>query len=271
LLTFQTLQTHTISLFSADMHHQLIDLFGLTAFSFTLYKDCQIYNSFEELVKSKHEDPRDIYLTGWQVRASILFYIFSLMTHLIDSKLGPRSGNIITYNLARIRDTIWISMMFPLGLLVSILFWTLYHIDRDLVFPVKNDEYFPSYVNHLWHTLPLLIRVYEVFMIKRVEWLIDVNGKKTQIALLSAFVSAYITRICYYHSWSGMWPYAVIDVFWDIGVHAFVGFSAVVFMAFLGFNRLANYIGECRFREFDEKLQFVKKDGKEGIKVGIKH
>jgi len=108
-------------------------------------------------------------------------------------------------------------------------------------------------------------------MVKRVEWLSESEGKKTQTVLLSAFVFAYIVRICCYFNWSGKWPYAVISVFWDIGVHAFVGFSTAVFMVFLGFNRLANYVGECRFRELNEEVKEGVKGGvKGGVKEGIK-
>ncbi len=35
------------------------------------------------------------------------------------------------------------------------MFWTLYSIDRKLIFPEHMDAVIPVYVNHIMHTLPL--------------------------------------------------------------------------------------------------------------------
>jgi hypothetical protein len=44
---------------------------------------------------------------------------------------------------------------------VATMFWAIYSIDRELVFPVSLDKYFPVYVNHILHTtvLPLQVTV----------------------------------------------------------------------------------------------------------------
>lgn len=37
---------------------------------------------------------------------------------------------------------------------VSFIFWALYAVDRELIFPASVDEWFPSWLNHIMHTLP---------------------------------------------------------------------------------------------------------------------
>merc|ERR1712166_383420 len=86
------------------MLHQSLDLFGLLAFSYTLYTDTKIYNTYEYLIEYQKETPRTLFLTGWQIRTSIVFYIISLFSHVLRNK-----------QLNKLRDTLWLSILFPLG------------------------------------------------------------------------------------------------------------------------------------------------------------
>lgn len=47
-------------------------------------------------------------------------------------------------------------MVAPNSIFVVAIFWTLYYVDRELLFPMELDKYVPSYVNHISHTLVLL-------------------------------------------------------------------------------------------------------------------
>ena len=53
----------------------------------------------------------------------------------------------------QIRDYYFATLAFPIGQFVGIIFWTLWHINRELVFPKAFDSIFPSYINHLMHTV----------------------------------------------------------------------------------------------------------------------
>ena len=40
--------------------------------------------------------------------------------------------------------------------LVTVTFWSIYHIDRDLIWPVQDSLVIPDFQNHITHTVPLI-------------------------------------------------------------------------------------------------------------------
>ena len=70
---------------------------------------------------------------------------------LLDSK------NVFAYlksasGLQKVRDYLFATLAFPIGQFVGIVFWTLYNIDREIIFPVVLDKIYPNYINHMLHT-----------------------------------------------------------------------------------------------------------------------
>lgn len=62
---------------------------------------------------------------------------------LMDQKHQPR--------ILKIKDYVMASFAFPLAMFVSITFWTLYAIDRDLIQPkLIDDAIYPRYTD-LFH------------------------------------------------------------------------------------------------------------------------
>ena len=54
--------------------------------------------------------------------------------------------------LGRLEDKVYSTVAFPYAVFVFITFWTLYSIDRDLVFPEFLDDYVPAALNHMMHS-----------------------------------------------------------------------------------------------------------------------
>lgn len=54
------------------------------------------------------------------------------------------------------------TFIFPFSLMVSLMFWGLYNINRDFVLPEACDEIFPKWLNHSVHTNILLLPVVEL-------------------------------------------------------------------------------------------------------------
>ena len=135
-------------------------------------------------------------------------------------------------------------IVFPLGIEVCVVFWGIWAIDRELVLPSDNDDYFPAYINHLWHTFPLILRIVEGLFVKRMK-----PPKKTQALVLSLFIGSYITRILYYHSWSGRWPYDIMKVVWNKGLSYFFAFCMVLYLLLWSFNRLGDKITEEKLKK----------------------
>lgn len=46
------------------------------------------------------------------------------------------------------------------------MFWSIYAVDRNLIYSKLNEKVIPSYQNHLVHTLPLFSAVLDSFVTK---------------------------------------------------------------------------------------------------------
>lgn len=61
----------------------------------------------------------------------------------------------IRNRLEKFRSFIFYTLVLPCSLLVASVFWTLWHIDRELIFPKVIDLFLPTWVNHSLHTFIL--------------------------------------------------------------------------------------------------------------------
>ncbi|UJR10441.1 hypothetical protein I4U23_014645 [Adineta vaga] len=56
--------------------------------------------------------------------------------------------------LQKLRDFLYAGAAFPIGMFVCITFWSLYYIDRKLIYPEELDQLVSPILNHVMHTLP---------------------------------------------------------------------------------------------------------------------
>lgn len=59
------------------------------------------------------------------------------------------------------------AFIFPFSVIVSLMFWGLYNINRDFVLPEACDEIFPKWLNHSVHTNILVLPVVEMMTTKQ--------------------------------------------------------------------------------------------------------
>lgn len=89
--------------------------------------------------------------------------------------------------------------------MVSIAFWTLYFIDRKLVFPLILDTIMPVWLNHALHTLPLVSLSIELCVTKH-SYTTFVKGAFYN----AAFVLAYISWTLFIAHQTDKWVYGVL-------------------------------------------------------------
>lgn len=125
-------------------------------------------------------------------------------------------------------------MVFPIGLLVVLSFWSIYFIDRELVYPKEVDKIIPAWQNHAMHTLPLIGCLIENYfnyhkypkMIKGMTISISFGA----IYLAWTFFLAYTT---------GFWVYGVLEVLDNFSRFLFI-LSQLILV--LGAYKLGEYI-----------------------------
>lgn len=59
---------------------------------------------------------------------------------------------------------IFTAVVFPCSCYVSLLFWTIYYINREYVLPEVVDEFVPTWLNHMVHTNIVPFVMVEIFM-----------------------------------------------------------------------------------------------------------
>ena len=90
------------------------------------------------------------YLTFINLWIQLTYFIVSFLNNIFGSFSKDK---LSSSGLQKVRDYYFATLAFPIGQFVGIIFWTLWHINRELVFPKAFDSIFPSYINHLMHTL----------------------------------------------------------------------------------------------------------------------
>ncbi|TRY78836.1 hypothetical protein TCAL_06754 [Tigriopus californicus] len=217
----------------------LVHLIGVASFALVIWQQLQdIPIPLEVLSKLKELGTLEFggnwkYLTFWNLWLQ-LFY-FGLC--LINDVLGRKGFRNTRTKLARLEDHIFASLGFPMGMIVGIVFWTFYFVDRELSFPEILDQVVPSWANHLMHTIVVPLQLYEMIFVYH-KYPSNVSGSMTTVG----YNFIYICWTLYVAYVGGFWVYPILQVLPPIQRALFIAamslFGAVVYFAGKGINRL---------------------------------
>lgn len=144
------------------------------------------------------------YLTYINLLVQCAFFGLCTLNDLIGSEtVVPNRRS----SLQKLRDGMLATLVVPLGVFIPLIFWGLYAVDRDLIFPASMDAWFPAWLNHLMHTLPLVASLIEVVIVNHVY----PRGRNLYIPIILA-AAFYVSWICFIAHHSGLWVYPVFAV-----------------------------------------------------------
>ena len=134
----------------------LFHLLGAASFAFAIY-----YDVYEVKIPEERQEKREKfgghykYLTFLNMILQCIFFSVSFLANFSTS-------------FVKTRDLIFSSAAFPIGIFSGCIFWSLFFVNRELVFPKWVDEFFPWWLNHLMHTtvLPLLVTTINYRLLK---------------------------------------------------------------------------------------------------------
>nr|XP_022913846.1 androgen-dependent TFPI-regulating protein-like [Onthophagus taurus]XP_022913858.1 androgen-dependent TFPI-regulating protein-like [Onthophagus taurus] len=173
----------------------------------SIYLNTQI-----DLSKSKYVQVTDMqnykyrYFTCWNFVLQTLYLGMVCLYHLL--KIFPQTKSLIKTQkvISNIRSFVFTSWVFPTGMLVASIFWTVWYINRELVLPSAADELFPSWINHCIHTNILFVLLAEIFFCKKLPSFKDaVKG-----ALI--FCLAYNVNFFFTYYQTSRWLYGMFAV-----------------------------------------------------------
>ncbi|KAJ8945888.1 hypothetical protein NQ318_002729 [Aromia moschata] len=122
-----------------------------------------ILDSVDDKIKSLVKF-QPYYFTTWTFVLQIVF----LITAILDESAKLLNFAIhIRKRLGRTRAFIFNALFFPCTLLEVTVFWGIWLIDRELIFPKVIDEVFPTWLNHAVHTFIVVPLIVDLLLPKR--------------------------------------------------------------------------------------------------------
>ena len=175
------------------MLHLLIQLAAIINFGYTIYWDLYIL----KLPGRPSFGGQWKYLTFINLWIQLIYFSVSFFNNFIGSQATESAK---ASKLQRCRDLLFATLAFPIGQFVGIVFWVLFHVDRELVFPAHYDNFFPNYINHAMHTTVIPAQLLELFNLYH-AYPKRLNGMS--ITMIFCFV--YLTWTLIVAHFGGIW------------------------------------------------------------------
>ncbi|CAB4012315.1 Transducin beta 3 [Paramuricea clavata] len=140
--------------------------------------------------------------------------------------------------IIKLQDFMFAVIVFPLGMLVCFVFWSIYAVDRELIYPEILDNIIPKLCNHIMHTAVAIFLVLEAFL---VHHKFPSTGISLPAGLL--FSLSYFLWMVYQKHFLSEWPYPFLDEF---TIFHHVVFVLVCFAFQCAFYFLGKYFTNLR-------------------------
>ncbi|KAK4016666.1 androgen-induced gene 1 protein [Daphnia magna] len=200
------------------------------------------------------------YLTFWNMVLQLFYFSFSIANDL----LGSNSTNLKEQTaLQRVRDFLFGSLVFPLGMFVATTFWVLWAIDRELVFPVALDAFFPGWLNHIMHTSIVPLDFIELIFIPKIF-----PKRSHALAGLSALMLGYLAWVFFIAFKTDFWVYPVLAVLhWGYRLLFIAGLIILASTMYFSGEQLHYFVWG---QQTPESVKPRRKDGKSPVKTPSK-
>ena len=153
------------------------------------------------------------YLTQWNLMIQRAYFSMVCVAYLTKSSV-----------LKSLSKFFFSSIVISSSLLVTLLFWIIYAINRDLIFPKFYDEIYPWWVNHSLHSFSAVLSLTELFVFpfpvpQKLRW------ERLVVLILIISYSVWLPWVGYQ---SGVWPYKFFHNLNNFQIFIFCLMSAVV-------------------------------------------
>ncbi|XP_019632838.1 PREDICTED: androgen-induced gene 1 protein-like isoform X1 [Branchiostoma belcheri] len=159
--------------------------------------------------------------------AQMVFFGSCVLSDVFEAILGRKPG--VLKALQRVQDYLFAVLLFPMAMTVQCLFWAIYAIDRELVYPSKLDAIIPTWLNHVWHTTTVPVLLLEMYVVRR-----RYPARTAALPGTVFFGAAYLIWIRIVAHYGGFWVYPFLEVMGPIGTSVFnmaaVGMLCVFYM-----------------------------------------
>jgi len=204
----------------AKLGHVALHLTGSLSFAFAIYVDMFNTHVPDEISPTRAKfGGRWKYITFLNMVLQCIFFTVCLFSNF--------SGRFV-----RARDVMFASAAFPIGMFVALVFWSLWAIDRELIYPVRYDAFIPSWLNHLMHTTVVPLQLLQLTTTCHTY-----PSRREGGAITVTLFLAYLVWFNVIFYLGGFWVYPVFQVLSEV--------QRVIFMGFLTcFGGVLYFVGE---------------------------
>ena len=182
------------------------------------------------------------FLTNWNLHLQLAYFTVGICNELFGSQKTP-SNIHQSSKLQKLRDFLFSTLAFPVAMFVTISFWSLYSIDRNLIFPTQLDKFYPLWANHMLHTTCLISQMIEM----NTSYHIYPSRTKGCLTIIG-FSLIYLGWILFIAHNANIWVYPVLEKLPAMGRILFLGgcsvASALLFLGGEFVNRKLWALGE---------------------------
>ncbi|XP_037297594.1 androgen-induced gene 1 protein [Manduca sexta] len=192
------------------------------------YVELPLPEEFQELPLKA----RAIFLTFWCLVLQTIYFSIALLNDVIGTNApAPKKAPLIR----KVKDVLF-SLAFPVALYVSSVFWSIYGIHKDLIFPDDIERLFPQWINHAMHTLIVPFIMIELLFTRR-----NYPTRNVGITVALIFNLMYVVWIHYLYFNKGAWAYPFLEVFnWPMRI-IFCTFSTFMLLTVYTIGEKINY------------------------------
>ncbi|XP_049882823.1 androgen-dependent TFPI-regulating protein-like isoform X2 [Pectinophora gossypiella] len=209
----------------------LFHIIYLILYNFVIIYGCTIWLGIAE-EEAKEIPLRNLqvftplFITNWNYLFQTLFLFLAFAHDVLE--WASKQDSPIASKIRFWRDILFKGLVVPYTCFVFTMFWTLYSIDRELVFPAVYDTVIPWWFNQCVHSNILLLLVVEALLQPR-------RGPTHHVLELSLNAAIGILYAIVYYSiyfFAGRWLYNVFGImtWWQVCLfQLLIWFSSYVF------------------------------------------
>lgn len=145
-------------------------------------------------------------LTNWNFTFQTLYLALALFHDWLEWSKGSQTP--INAKIKFWKDIVFCSLVFPVTCFVSSMFWSLYAIDRELVFPTIYDDVVPWWFNHCVHTNILFLVTMETILEPRTK----PRDRKLETILIWSVNMCYTAVYYSVYIFANRWLYHIFAI-----------------------------------------------------------
>lgn len=211
----------------------------VTTLGFTLLNDLKLYATVPKLIEVSITYPRHAFLTHWMVWIQLIYYTIGFLALVFKSQ-----------SLLNFADTMRSGLVFPLCTFACTSFWVIFSIDREMIYPTYYDSLIPAYQNHLWHSLPATLQLYDLVFFKH-----KIPSMIKNVIFMVGFFAVYFGRCYLFFLDKSIWPYAFMTHIWSAGEMYFIVLILMFFLLVILFMYSGNAIHRLIYYKDKKKIK----------------